>query len=255
MRLGFTLPLTLAALGGALAASPTNAAGSALAFNASAAIMPGSGADVWLGLYDNAASYGPAHTAASITLAGSNLVIGPTVTPGYTFLYENSLSLGTQYDVLATLKVDSESSLDPADKSGVGVAITDSQNRYYDLFVGDDEIFLDTLNAEGTERVQYASAPVANTSASNTYELQANGDILNVLVNGSTVLTEDINDLDGATEPTLPDVVTIGDISASASSQFELSELTVQTVPEPTSAFAAVPLAAVFLLRRRRWAA
>jgi hypothetical protein len=174
---------------------------------------------------------GPATTP---TVANGMATLGATSMAGYSFWYTDNLLLDhTQtVDVIAQLRLDSENSTDPTDRSGLAIAITDDRDLYQDLFIDPTEAFFDKIDSTGTQRVRDSSVSLDATQF-HTYDLRLAGNTVTLLVDSTPTISSNLFNVAQTGDFELPDYAAVGDISTSAQSQFDLKSFTVSVVPEP----------------------
>ena len=178
--------------------------------------------------------------------------MGPTDSSRYTFWYASQLTLDhTQtVEVAARLRLVAESS-SSTDRAGLALGLTDDRNYYQELYINQDEVF---ISKEGRIRDQTYTFPLDDNAGQwHDYLLRLQGDTVGVFVDGVQRLTGTVFQ----TANTVANWAVVGDITSSAQSTFEMTNLSVSVVPEPgtlegLAAFAAVLVMAGFGRATRR---
>jgi hypothetical protein len=102
-------------------------------------------------------------TGTTVTVANNDLKVGETSTTGYDFLGFSGAAAGitlpnsaqATVTVSATLELDDETS-SSVDRSGLGLAFTDADNQYIELYITPTIVF---LNGPGRVESSSVAAP------------------------------------------------------------------------------------------------
>jgi hypothetical protein len=192
-------------------------------------------------------------SAVTPTISDDVASLGPTTDLGRSFWYtdQDVLPHDTGFVVSATLKLDSESSTDPIDQSGLAIAFSDDRALYQNLFIDPSGVFFSKLNPSQTSIIPDTSFSM-DTAVWNTYTIQVLGDDVTLSVNGTPEIASTLFNLSATGELVLPDYAALGDISPAAQSQFDFTTFSV-VVPEPSYAAAtAIAIAIIVATRLRR---
>jgi hypothetical protein len=177
-------------------------------------------------------------------VAGGIYSAGPSDQTKYTFWYSNTQVLDhtKTVEISARLKLDSQTSVNSADRAGLALGLTDDQNLYQEMYINAGEVF---INKAGRVRdVAFA----LDATQWHDYTLRVQGGAVTVDVDGITRLTGTMFDPAGSA-PTLANWAVVGDITSSAAGTFEMTSFQVAVVPEPTTL--GLLVTAPLLIRRR----
>ena len=224
----------------------TEARGDMYTYNSSSGELPGDP----FRYVDTSGLFGSSVTP---TISDDIASLGPTTDLGRSFWYTDDevLPHETGFIISATLKLDSESSTDPVDQSGLAIAFSDDRSLYQNLFIDPTGVFFSKLNNTDTSIIPDTSYSM-DTSTWNTYSIQVYGNDVTLSVDGTQEISSSLFNLSATGQLVLPDYAALGDISPVANSQFDFTTFSV-VVPEPSFAGAtAVGIAAAVAMRVRR---
>ena len=173
---------------------------------------------------------------------------GLSDTRKYTFWYDPSQTLDSNQtiELRARMRITSSTS-SSNDRAGVALALTDDQNRYTEMYLGTDEIFLN-----GVGRTRVGTFAIDADGGFHDYVLRVQGTDVTVLVDGVPRLTGSTFDANTVNAPTLENWAVFGDITGSASGGYELQSFSSVVVPEPGAGIAILLLTGAALVRTRR---
>jgi hypothetical protein len=170
---------------------------------------------------------------ANQSVSGGVYEMGPSDSGKYTFWYSNAQTLDhtKTVELSARLKLISQTSVDPTNRSGLGIAITDDGNLYSEMYIGDGEIFLNKLLAGARVR---DTAFTMDTGVFHDYTMRHQGSTISILVDGITRLAGSTFDASAIALPTLPNWASVGDITSNALGTWQMQSMSVNVfVPEP----------------------
>jgi hypothetical protein len=220
----------MAVLAGVLSAAAGGASASVVGYDASGNTLPG-GPDFTR--YDANHLFslilGNGYNAPQ-SVAGGVYAMGPSDQAKYTFWYSASQVLDhtKTVEISARLRLASQSSVNPTDRAGLAIGLTNDQNLYQEMYINAGEVF---INKAGRVRdVAFA----LDATAWHDYTLRVQGGLVSVDVDGVTRLTGSMFVPTGA--PTQANWAVVGDITSSAAGSFEMTSFQVAVVPEPVTA-------------------
>ena len=199
---------------------------------------------------DTSSLYGSPDTP---TISDGVATLGPTGGQGEAFWYTDQIVLPhvTGFDISADLRLDSESSSNPTDDSGLAIAFSDDRSLYQNLFINPTGVFFSQLNATDTGIIPDTSFSL-DTAQWHDYSIQVLGDNVTLSVDGTQEISSTLFNLNATGQLVLPDYAALGDIVPGAQSQFDFNSFSV-VVPEPSYASAVlVAIAVVIAMRLRR---
>jgi len=225
-----------------LSVCPQTARASFISYDASSGLLP---VDPPFRYVDTAYLYGSAVTPS---ISAGIASLGPTSTLGRSFWYTDVLTLNhlAGVEISARLRLDSESSSDPTDDSGLAITLTDDRDLYQDLFISPTDVFFGKLNAAGTGVTRDTSYALDTTQWHN-YTIDLLGNTVALGVDGSSQISSSLFDIAPTGQLVFPDFVTLGDVAVDASSQFEMTSFSVLVVPEPSYTSADALAAAIVI--------
>lgn len=237
----------LVALAWALAVCAQTARASLITYDASSGYLP---ADPPFRYVDTAYLYGSAVTPG---ISAGIASLGPTSTLGRSFWYTDVLTLNhaAGVEISARLRLDSESSSDPTDDSGLAITPTDDRDLYQSLFISPTEAFFGKLNAPGTGVTRDTSYALDATQW-HTYTIDLLGNTVTLGVDGSPQITSSLFDVASTGQLVFPDFVSLGDVAVNANSEFDMVSFSVLVVPEPSYGPASALAAFIVIAARSR---
>ncbi len=165
------------------------------------------------------------------SVGGGVYEMGPTDQSRYTFWLTNTTVLDhTQtVRVSARLRLMSQASVNPTGRAGLALSFTDDRNLYNELYVNENEIFIN--KRVGDQRVRDVSFAMDTVAAFHDYTMQLVGDALTVLVDGIPRLHGSMFDANGLSLPTIENWAVVGDITSSAAGRWQMQTFGVDVSP------------------------